>query len=123
MTCEHVTYSASHVIKMDHNIDTLLYFVLLYILGFIVTQSVTLETTPYDITWNAPTVSCKSRFGISVDPKPYSIRENDNNGLIGKVITLLYTGETGLYPYYTPNGTVVNGGIPQVNCLCLGMEH
>ena len=77
----------------------------------------TLEFRPYDIIWNAPTIDCKSRFGVNVDPTPYGIRENDQNGLIGNVITLLYVDNTGLYPYYTSNGTAVNGGLPQVFCI------
>ena len=77
----------------------------------------TLESTPYDIIWNAPTISCSSRFGINVDPKPYGVRENENNGLIGNDITLLYTDLTGLYPHCTSNSTAVNGGIPQVNMI------
>ena len=98
---------------MDHRCRCLK-FTLLYFVNFIIAKSVTLESTPYDIIWNAPTIDCKSRFGVSVDPKPYGIRENVQNGLIGNVITLLYVDNTGLYPYYTSNGTAVNGGLPQV---------
>ena len=113
MQRKHMTFSVSHVIKMEHR-RRYLKLILLYFLNFIIAKSATLEFRPYDIIWNAPTIDCKSRFGVNVDPTPYGIRENDRNGLIGNVISLLYVDNTGLYPYYTSNGTAVNGGLPQV---------
>ena len=113
MQKKHMTFSVSHVIKMEHR-QRCLKLILLYFLNFTTVKSVALESRAYDIIWNAPTIDCKSRFGVNVDPKPYGIRENDQNGLIGNVITLLYVDNTGLYPYYTSNGTAVNGGLPQV---------
>ena len=118
-----MTFSVSHVIKMEHR-RRCLKFILLYFLNFIIVKSVTLEFRPYDIIWNAPTTDCKSRFGVNVDPTPFGIRENDQNGLIGNVITLLYVDNTGLYPYYTSNGTAVNGGLPQVFfAFCISLSN
>ncbi len=79
----------------------------------------TLEDTDapraYDMMWNAPTVRCAPRHSVTVDPTPYGIRQNRNNGIIGRDITLLYIEHTGLYPYFTPHGRAVHGGLPQAS--------
>ena len=71
------------------------------------------DGVPFSVTWNVPTQRCRSSFGVNVDVKSFGLTENPNNSWVGPFITIVYA-DFGLYPYVASNGTLVNGGIPQV---------
>ena len=40
---------------------------------------------------------------------------SNKDGWVGGNVTIFSEGELGRYPYIATNGTVLNGGVPQVN--------
>ncbi|XP_030063124.1 hyaluronidase-1 [Microcaecilia unicolor] len=68
---------------------------------------------PFVTIWNAPTQHCQDRYQVDLDLRVFDIVRNKNQSFIGKEVTIFYNTDLGFYPYYTENGTAVNGGIPQ----------
>ena len=68
---------------------------------------------PFTVIWNVPTERC-SGLGVDLNVSRYDVMTNRHEaGWRGDVITIVYA-EFGLYPYVADNGSVINGGIPQV---------
>ena len=66
------------------------------------------------IYWNAQTQRCKKKYGVDVDVIKYGIVENSgDDGWHGDKITIFPT--LGYYPEVLSDGSVLNGGIPQVS--------
>nr|XP_033782281.1 hyaluronidase-1-like isoform X2 [Geotrypetes seraphini] len=68
---------------------------------------------PFVTIWNAPTQHCQDRYQVDLDLRVFDIVRNQNQSFVGKEVTIFYSTELGFYPYYTENGTAVNGGVPQ----------
>ncbi|XP_061473827.1 hyaluronidase-1 [Rhineura floridana] len=68
---------------------------------------------PFITIWNAPSQECQEKYNVSLDLGIFDVVLNQNETFVGRDITLFYSNRLGYYPYYTENGTAVNGGIPQ----------
>ncbi|XP_069500219.1 hyaluronidase-1-like isoform X1 [Ambystoma mexicanum] len=68
---------------------------------------------PFVTVWNAPTQQCWEKYQVELDLSVFDIVINPNQSFIGQEMTIFYSTQLGYYPYYTDNGTVINGGIPQ----------
>jgi len=60
--------------------------------------------------WNVPLEAC-TRSGVLFDLDQFRIIHNANNTFTGDKVNIYYS--PGLFPYYSDEGNVVNGGIPQ----------
>ncbi|XP_059916975.1 hyaluronidase-2-like [Gadus macrocephalus] len=72
---------------------------------------------PILLAWNAPTKDCFPRHGIHFPLEQFQIVAYPTEGFVGQNLTIFYKDRLGLYPYYEPDGTAVNGGLPQVVSL------
>ncbi|XP_066579173.1 hyaluronidase-1 isoform X1 [Amia ocellicauda] len=72
-----------------------------------------LPNVPFLTVWNAPTQACKTKYGVDLDLSQFDITLNQNESFIGDNITIFYMNQLGRYPFYTPQGAPVNGGVPQ----------
>ncbi|XP_041046926.1 hyaluronidase-1-like [Carcharodon carcharias] len=72
-----------------------------------------IHSKPFIVIWNTPTAGCKTKFNVDLDLSVFDIVENENESFVGKNITIFYKNKLGLYPYYTDEGTSVNGGLVQ----------
>ncbi|KYO22933.1 hyaluronidase-2 [Alligator mississippiensis] len=68
---------------------------------------------PFLVAWNMPTQDCKPRFKVQLDFSLFDLHATPNEGFVDQNITIFYKERLGLYPYYTPQGVAVNGGVPQ----------
>ncbi|NXK27350.1 HYAL1 protein, partial [Arenaria interpres] len=68
---------------------------------------------PFVTIWNIPTERCAEKYNVTLNLEIFDVLANHQQSFIGQDITLFYTKELGLLPYYTPEGMPVNGGIPQ----------
>ncbi|XP_068172507.1 hyaluronidase-like [Antennarius striatus] len=68
---------------------------------------------PFLTVWNAPTSNCLSQFGVDIDLSTFDIVQNQNQTFIGGDITIFYDKYLGLYPKYSSQSEVINGGVPQ----------
>lgn len=76
-----------------------------------------LNKLPFLTVWNAPTASCSSRYGVDLDLSVFDIVANHDQVFMGPNITIFYEKQLGLYPYITPQGEAIYGGIPQNSSL------
>ncbi|CAL8338322.1 unnamed protein product [Merluccius merluccius] len=72
---------------------------------------------PVVLAWNAPTEDCAPRHAIHFQFSQFQIVASPNEGFVKQNLTIFYKDRLGLYPYYQPDGTAVNGGLPQVVSL------
>lgn len=68
---------------------------------------------PFITVWNAPTHQCQEKYHVELDLSVFDIVFNPNQSFVGQNMVIFYSTQLGYYPYYTDNGTAVNGGIPQ----------
>ncbi|NXJ92804.1 HYAL1 protein, partial [Corythaixoides concolor] len=68
---------------------------------------------PFVTIWNIPTERCASKYNITLNLEVFDVLANDQESFMGQDITLFYSKELGLLPYYTSEGVPVNGGLPQ----------
>ncbi|XP_069500217.1 hyaluronidase-1-like [Ambystoma mexicanum] len=68
---------------------------------------------PFVTVWNAPTQQCWEKYQVELDLSVFDIVINPNQSFIGQEMTIFYSTQLGYYPYYTDNGTAINGGVPQ----------
>lgn len=68
----------------------------------------------FPVVWNMPTRRCHHRYGVSLPLEQYGITHNPKEHFLGPEVSLFYKQRLGLYPYLTPSGSPVNGGIPQL---------
>lgn len=73
-----------------------------------------LKTHGFPVVWNMPTRRCHDRYGVSLPLEQYGITHNPKEHFLGSEVSLFYKQRLGLYPYLTPSGSPVNGGIPQL---------
>ncbi|XP_038668303.1 hyaluronidase-1-like isoform X2 [Scyliorhinus canicula] len=72
-----------------------------------------IHNKPFIVIWNTPTAGCKTKFNVDLDLSAFDIVENENESFVGENITIFYKKKLGLYPFYTAEGTPVNGGLVQ----------
>ncbi|NXI41285.1 HYAL1 protein, partial [Galbula dea] len=68
---------------------------------------------PFVTIWNIPTEHCAKKYNVTLNLEIFDVVANDQQSFIGQDITLFYSKELGLLPYYTSKGVPVNGGLPQ----------
>ncbi|XP_010015220.1 PREDICTED: hyaluronidase-1-like, partial [Nestor notabilis] len=68
---------------------------------------------PFVTIWNIPTERCAEKYNVTLNLEVFDVLANDQQSFIGQDITLFYSKELGLLPYYTSEGMPVNGGLPQ----------
>lgn len=72
---------------------------------------------PLLLAWNAPTEDCAPRHGIHFQLDLFQIVASPNEGFVRQNLTIFYKERLGLYPFFKPDETAVNGGLPQVASL------
>ncbi|KAM6948025.1 hyaluronidase-2 [Lycodopsis pacificus] len=77
---------------------------------------------PLLLAWNAPTEDCAPRHGIRFQLDLFQIVASPNEGFVRQNLTIFYGDRLGLYPYFTPDNTAMNGGLPQVASLSKHLE-
>lgn len=92
----------------------------LYALGLKPTRWPLYSQKPLLLAWNAPTEDCAPRHGIRFQLDQFQIVASPNEGFVRQNLTIFYKDRLGLYPYYEPDQTPVNGGLPQAANL---MQH
>lgn len=68
---------------------------------------------PFVTIWNIPTENCAEKYNVTLNLEVFDVLANNQQFFIGQDITLFYSKELGLLPYYTSEGMPVNGGLPQ----------
>lgn len=72
---------------------------------------------PLLLAWNAPTEDCAPRHGIHFQLDYFQIVASPNEGFVRQSLTIFYKERLGLYPYFEPDDTPVNKGLPQLVSL------
>uniref|UniRef100_A0A8C6SQZ5 Hyaluronidase n=1 Tax=Neogobius melanostomus TaxID=47308 RepID=A0A8C6SQZ5_9GOBI len=71
---------------------------------------------PFIAAWNAPLDMCTIKYNITANiEKLFHIHGSPRAYWTGQNVTIFYANRLGYYPYYTPQGEPVHGGLPQ-NC-------
>ncbi|XP_058229160.1 hyaluronidase-2 [Hemibagrus wyckioides] len=78
---------------------------------------------PLLLVWNAPTEDCLPRHRVSFPFDLFQIVAYPTEGFVRQNLTIFYKDRLGLYPYYKPDGTPVNGGLPQLASLTEHLER
>ncbi|XP_066296344.1 hyaluronidase-1-like [Branchiostoma lanceolatum] len=73
-----------------------------------------LPSRPFLAVWNVPSDRCGPDFGVDLNLDSYNIVFNPDLRWNGTYMTIFYSQQMGLYPYYDDNNLPINGGIPQV---------
>ncbi|XP_035697569.1 hyaluronidase-1-like isoform X1 [Branchiostoma floridae] len=73
-----------------------------------------LPSRPFLAVWNVPSEKCGSDFGVDLSLDSYNIVSNPDQKWNGTYMTIFYSQQMGLYPYYDDDNMPINGGIPQV---------
>lgn len=101
---------------------TVLLWDCLYALGLKQTRWPLYSQKPLLLAWNAPTEDCGPRHDIRFQLDQFQIVASPNEGFVRQNLTIFYKGRLGLYPYFEPNETPVNGGLPQMASLTHHLE-
>ncbi|XP_051841983.1 hyaluronidase-1-like [Antechinus flavipes] len=72
-----------------------------------------LPNVPFVAIWNANTYLCQQKFQVNISLDTFHVITNPNQVFKGPNMTIFYSNELGLYPWYTPTGQPINGGLPQ----------
>lgn len=94
----------------------------LWALGLKPTRWPLYSQKPLLLAWNAPTEDCSPRHGIRFQLDYFQIVASPNEGFVKQNLTIFYEDRLGLYPYFKPDGTAMNGGLPQVASLTKHLE-
>ncbi|XP_045386113.1 hyaluronidase-1 isoform X1 [Lemur catta] len=78
---------------------------------------------PFTTIWNANTQWCLEKHGVDVDVSVFDVLVNPGQTFHGPDVTLFYSSQLGTYPYYTPAGEPVFGGLPQNASLDAHLAH
>ncbi|XP_034033236.1 hyaluronidase-4 isoform X2 [Thalassophryne amazonica] len=71
---------------------------------------------PFIAAFNAPLDMCAIKYNITANiDQLFQIHGSPRAGCTGQNVTIFYANRLGYYPYVTPQGTTVHGGVPQ-NC-------
>lgn len=94
----------------------------LHALGLKPTRWPLYSQKPLLLAWNAPTEDCTPRHGIRFQLDQFQIVASPNEGFVKQNLTIFYQDRLGLYPYFQPGETPVNGGLPQLASLTQHLE-
>ncbi|KAM9098815.1 hyaluronidase-1 [Sarcophilus harrisii] len=72
-----------------------------------------LPNVPFVAIWNANTYLCQQKFQVNISLDTFHVIANPNQVFKGPNMTIFYSNELGIYPWYTPTGQPINGGLPQ----------
>ncbi|XP_012667376.1 hyaluronidase-1 isoform X1 [Otolemur garnettii] len=78
---------------------------------------------PFTTIWNANTQWCLEKHGVDVDVSVFDVVVNPGQTFRGPDMTVFYSSQLGTYPYYTPAGEPVFGGLPQNASLDAHLAH
>lgn len=78
---------------------------------------------PFITVWNGDTHWCLTEYGVDVDVSVFDVVANKEQSFQGPNMTIFYREELGTYPYYTPTGEPVFGGLPQNASLVTHLAH
>ncbi|XP_044050031.1 hyaluronidase-4 isoform X2 [Siniperca chuatsi] len=71
---------------------------------------------PFIAAWNAPLDMCTIKYNVTTNlDRLFHIQGSPRADWTGQNVTIFYANRLGYYPYYTPQGVAVHGGLPQ-NC-------
>ncbi|XP_033935735.1 hyaluronidase-4-like [Pseudochaenichthys georgianus] len=71
---------------------------------------------PFIAAWNAPLDMCTIKYNVTTNAERlFHIHGSPRADWTGQNVTIFYANRLGYYPYYTPQGVAVHGGLPQ-NC-------
>ncbi|XP_069018392.1 hyaluronidase-4-like [Embiotoca jacksoni] len=71
---------------------------------------------PFIAAWNAPLDMCTIKYNVTTNlDHLFHIHGSPRADWTGQNVTIFYANRLGYYPYYTPQGNAVHGGLPQ-NC-------
>ncbi|KAM9807673.1 uncharacterized protein hyal4 [Neosynchiropus ocellatus] len=69
---------------------------------------------PFIAAWNAPLDMCTIKYNVTANlDHLFHIQGSPRAGWTGQNVTIFYANRLGYYPYYTPQGVAVHGGVPQ----------
>lgn len=77
---------------------------------------------PLLLAWNAPTEDCGPRHGVRFQLDQFQIVASPNEGFVRQNLTIFYRDRLGLYPYFEPDETPVNKGLPQLVSILQHLE-
>lgn len=77
---------------------------------------------PLLLAWNAPTEDCAPRHDIRFQLDHFQIVASPNEGFVRQNLTIFYKDRLGLYPYFEPDDTPMNKGLPQMASLTQHLE-
>ncbi|XFF76929.1 hypothetical protein AB1E18_003148 [Capra hircus] len=80
------------------------------------------QRKPFIAAWNAPTDQCLMKYNISLNLKMFQVIGSPLARARGQNITIFYVNRLGYYPWYTPQGVPINGGLPQNISLQVHLE-
>ncbi|CAK6952553.1 hyaluronidase-2 [Scomber scombrus] len=89
----------------------------LHALGLKPTRWPLYSKKPLLLAWNAPTEDCSPRHNIHFQLEQFQIVASPNEAFVRQNLTIFYKDRLGTYPYYEPDKTQRNGGLPQVASL------
>ncbi|XP_043833555.1 hyaluronidase-1 isoform X3 [Dromiciops gliroides] len=72
-----------------------------------------LPTIPFVAIWNANTYLCQQKFQLNISLDTFHVVANPSQVFKGPNMTIFYSTELGIYPWYTLAGQPINGGLPQ----------
>ncbi|XP_051567922.1 hyaluronidase-2-like [Myxocyprinus asiaticus] len=77
---------------------------------------------PLVLIWNAPTEDCGPRHKVHFELNQFQIVTSPNEAFTKQNLTIFYKDRLGRYPYFEPDGTAINGGLPQAASITLHQE-
>lgn len=72
---------------------------------------------PLVLAWNAPTEDCGPYHSVRFQLDNFQIVASPAEGFVKQNLTIFYRERLGLYPYFEPDETPVNKGLPQLASL------
>ncbi|XP_027692992.1 hyaluronidase-1-like [Vombatus ursinus] len=72
-----------------------------------------LPNIPFVAIWNANTYLCQQKFQVNISLDAFHVVANPDQVFKGPNMTIFYSTKLGTYPWYTPVGQPINGGLPQ----------
>ncbi|XP_006859400.1 PREDICTED: hyaluronidase-4 [Chrysochloris asiatica] len=80
------------------------------------------QRKPFIAAWNAPIDRCLIKYNIKLNLKMFQVVGSPLAKSRGQNVTIFYVNRLGYYPWYTPQGVPINGGLPQNISLKVHLE-
>ncbi|XP_008407880.1 hyaluronidase-2-like isoform X1 [Poecilia reticulata] len=102
-------------------VDRLSWFLLALFTSWIVLGSADTKQTSWPLhskkpvlfVWNAQTQDCETEHNVKLSLDQFDIVATPSEDVFRQNLTTFYKENLGIYPYYDPENTAVNGGLPQ----------